>query len=294
MKNILRKKKDTLNRILILDGAIGSLLLSKGVKPDKYLWSSIANLREPDIVKEIHLDYIKAGADIITTNTFRTNPSAIKLSRYDINYEDFIEQSVHLASDLKQEFDILVAGSNAPAEDCYQVERTLAYRDIEYNHKKHIDLLYESGCDIILNETQSHLDEIEIISKFCSDNEIPFILSFYFDHNLNLLSGEPLFEAVQLVLDFSPAAVSFNCVPPKDFETFIKSYSLNFEWGFYLNCGKGEPTDEAIKCSLSPDEYLKDLKKWLPKDPLFVGACCGSNPNHIKVIKEYLDGKIDN
>lgn len=294
MGNFLREKYNKLKRPLILDGAIGSLLIAHGIKADKFLWSSIANLTAPNIVKQVHLDYIKAGTDIITTNTFRTNPAAVKLSGYDINSEDFVAKSVHLATDLKKEYDIFVAGSNAPAEDCYQAERTLGYREIEYNHKKHIELLYENGCDFILNETQSHLDEIEITSKFCSENKIPFVVSLYFDNNLNLLSGESLSEAVHLILSYSPIAISSNCVPPKNFETFIKNYSPDFEWGFYLNCGIGEPADEAITCSLSPEEYLNDLKKWLPMNPLFVGACCGSNPNHIKVIKEYLDGKNNN
>jgi len=293
MENILLGKYKKVNRPLILDGAIGSLLISKGIEPDKYLWSSIANLTNPGAITEIHLDYIKAGAEIITTNTFRTNPLTIKLSGYDIDENKLVKNSVELATRLKNDYDIFVAGSNAPAEDCYQAERTANKYELEYNHKKHIELLYENGCDFILNETQSHLDEILIISKFCSENNIPFVISFYFDHNLKLLSGEPLFEAVQISLDFNPLAISFNCVPPEDFETFIKKFTPDFNWGFYLNCGVGEPTDEIISCSLSPKEYLTGLKRWLPFNPLFVGACCGSNPDHIKIIKEYLDGKIN-
>ncbi len=293
MTNLLLDYKNKLNRPLILDGAIGSLLISEGIEEDKYLWSSLANLTQPGIVRKIHTDYAKAGADIITTNTFRTNPAAVKLSGYDIDLNKFVKKSVELAVELKKDFDILVAGSNAPAEDCYQKERTLSFNALEYNHKKHIELLWESGCDFILNETQSHLDEIELICKFCSENQLPYVLSLYFLPNLSLLSGEPVKEAVDLISDFSPAAISFNCVPPEGFEKMINSIQPENQWGFYLNCGLSSPEEGTISCVISPDEYLKDIKKWLPLDPVFVGACCGSNPEHIKKIKEFLDETVD-
>ena len=79
----------------------------------------------------------------------------------------FVKKSVEIAVELKKEFNVLIAGSNAPAEDCYQKERLVSEEALIENHKNHIEWLYSSGCDFILNETQSHLDEIDIISRFC-------------------------------------------------------------------------------------------------------------------------------
>ena len=62
------------NKPLILDGAMGSLLQQKGIPFDEYLWTAKANISNPNLVKDIHENYISAGADIISTNTFRTNP----------------------------------------------------------------------------------------------------------------------------------------------------------------------------------------------------------------------------
>ncbi len=289
MENLLLQIKNQFNRPLILDGAIGSLLLAEGIEEDKYLWSSLANLTEPETVRKIHIDYAKSGADIITTNTFRTNPSAVKLSGYDIDIKDFVSKSVRLATELKNEFNILVAGSNAPAEDCYQKERTISYNELEYNHKKHIELLWESGVDFVLNETQSHWDEIELIAEFCGANGLPYVISLYFLDDLTLLSGEPVSEVVEMLLPFSPMAISFNCIPPDNFEKLISTIKLKTEWGFYLNCGLSSPDEQVISCVISPDDYLTDIKRWLPYNPVFVGACCGSNPGHIQKIKEFFD-----
>jgi len=279
-----------LKRPLILDGAMGSLLTAKEINYDKWLWSSLINITSPETVINAHKQYLEAGADIITTNTFRTNPAALERSSYKINLESFVQKSVKLAFRSRKRDLIAIAGSNAPAEDCYQTERTISKYKLDYNHKKHIELLWEYGCDFILNETQSHLDEIEIISKFCSTNGIPFVISFFFTPDLKLLSGQPLEEILEYVTDNNPIAVSFNCINIPTFQKFVKHFNLFSKWGFYLNCGAGTYTDKLISCGIQPDAYLEEIKKWLEYSPLFVGSCCGSTPDHIKLIKEYFNG----
>lgn len=275
--------------ILILDGAMGSLLQQYGAATDKYLWSSIANLKNPGIVKKIHREYIDAGADIITTNTFRTNPAAVKMSGYSLSIEELVKKSVNLAIEAREERNIIIAGSNAPAEDCYQKERTLSKNELEYNHKKHIELLWESGVDVIWNETQSHLDEIEIICGFCNSQKLPYVINLFFDGKMNLLSGESLFDAVELAASFDPIAIGFNCIKPEYFLNKIKQDLSVEEWGFYLNCGGGDYTDESISCGINPDDYVDLIKPLLEKKPLYAGSCCGSTPAHTKAIKEYID-----
>jgi methionine synthase I (cobalamin-dependent) len=281
-----------INRPLILDGAMGSLLQEK-LKPKGSLWMSYANIENPEKIYSIHKKYIEAGADIITTNTFRTNPTALK-EFPKLNGENLVKASVNLAKKVKGKLPILVAGSNAPAEDCYQEERTISKKELSYNHKKHIDLLISNGCDFILNETQSHLDEIKIIGQYCNQQKIPYVISFFFKDNLKLLSGENLFDAVKLVLDYEPLAIGFNCITYKSFRKILNKVSSNYNWGFYLNCGSGNYTDVIIKCAVSPEEYISEVKRSLDKKHSFIGACCGSSPAHIKEIKRFLDGRIKN
>src|SRR5664279_3049348 len=121
-------------RPLILDGAMGSLLQQNGVPRDEHLWMSLANLTHPEKVIELHRQYINAGADIITTNTFRTNPYAIKeysLKEKECNpgLNTFVEKSVELTRKAVQGTPVLIAGSNPPAEDCYQTNTNLNVDD---------------------------------------------------------------------------------------------------------------------------------------------------------------------
>lgn len=286
--NILEKQQN-LKRPLVLDGAMGTLLQQKGLPSDKYLWHSNANIENPEIVKSLHKEYIIAGAEIITTNTFRTNPAVLKKSNCNIANDEFVFRSVQPAIDAREDREVIIAGSNAPAEDCYQKERTISKYELDYNHKKHIELLWESGVDIIWNETQSHLDEIEIICRFCSDNSFPFSLNFYFEDNLKLLSGEPLIDAVEIVKDFNPTVIGFNCIKRNTFQKFCTQNEMPSNFGFYFNCVVGNVNDTEIVCGVSPENYVKEIETYLKYRPVFIGSCCGSSPFHTKKIKEYFD-----
>jgi homocysteine S-methyltransferase len=177
---------------------------------------------------------------------------------------------------------IIIAGSNAPAEDCYQRTRKATNRELELNHCNHIEALYDNGCHFILNETQSHFDEIKIICEFCSKNQIPFVVSLYFDESLKILSGENLVDIIKYIQNFNPLAISFNCISNSLLNNFLNlNLNLNLNWGFYLNIF-------SEKNFTTYSDIIKDKLKFSPG---FIGACCGSVPDDIKSIKELLDGR---
>ena len=284
------KRSEFLNRPLILDGANGSLLQQKNIPLHNNLWSSIVNITHPEEVLKIHKEYIDAGAEIVTTNTFRTNPNAVRNSNLNITNEEFIRCGVQLAIKSAENYiGIIIAGSNPPAEDCYQVERSIPVNKLEYNHKLQIEQLWENGCDIIWNETQSHWDELKIISTFCSENGYPFVINLYFSDELTILSGEPLNEAVSYISGFSPKAIGFNCIRPELLKKYFENYSPPDNWGFYFNCGHDSPAGQIIDCAVDSHDYAEEVKPLLDLKPLFAGSCCGSNPDHTKAIKRLFD-----
>lgn len=285
----LIKSYESIRRPLILDGAMGSLIQQQQIPLHKSLWASIANYTHPEAVQNIHKEYIDSGAEIITTNTFRSNPNAFRQSNFNITNEEFIRCGVQLAINAREDAQIIIAGSNAPAEDCYQIERSISQKTLDYNHKLHIELLYESGCDIIWNETQSHWDEIKIISNFCSENSFPFVVNLFFTDELNLLSGEPLLEAINFISEFSPVGIGFNCIKHHTLKMYTDVYAHPTNWGLYLNCGNSDFQNERIKCGIDPHNYAHDLKAFLELNPMYVGSCCGSNPDHTKAIKELFN-----
>lgn len=290
IKNNLFETARLNSKPLILDGAMGSYLQQKGFKINDILWTTNINRTNPDAVIQIHHEYIEAGADIITTNTFRTNPSS--LSKAGISSaSEFVKQAVELAIQASFGNNVLIAGSNAPAEDCYQTERVLSKNELEKNHKYHIDLLADSGVNFILNETQSHFDELSIICDHCDRNNIPYVICLYVLDTLKILSGESLESVLAFLHNHKVLAVGLNCISPNTFLKIIGSIELPKQWGFYLNCGSGQPTDKIINCGIQPDEYLETVEKSMLHKPSLIGSCCGSNPSHTKKIREYLVGQ---
>ncbi len=275
-----------IGRPLILDGAMGSLLQQKAEK-DNNIWMSKVAIDNPGLLLEVHQEYIEAGADVITTNTFRTNPAAAKDSGF--SSELLVKKNVELAKSAVNNLPVFVAGSNAPAEDCYQKERTLTPKELEYNHYKHIDLLLENGVDFILNETHSHFDEIKIICEYCNKNDIPFIVSLFSVNGYDLLDGYKVTEAINFIVSANPLAICFNCINSDVFFNILNEAEFNFNWGVYMNLGTGDYTNDIIKNSVSPGHYLKILKSVFNKKPSLIGACCGSNPSHIKELRDLFN-----
>ncbi|WP_337865627.1 homocysteine S-methyltransferase family protein [Ignavibacterium sp.] len=279
-----------IKRPLVLDGAMGSLLEKSGLTKSDSSWSAKANLRYSDRVYQIHKEYVEAGADILTTNTFRTNPISLEQSGVS-NFKRYVKKAIELAFDAKENLPVLIAGSNAPAEDCYQVKRTVTKKQLQYNHSAHIDCLIESGCHFILNETQSHFDEIQIIAKHCDKKNIPYVISLYFTENLILLSGEKVSEVIKFLSDTSVLSVGINCVSSSVIIKLSSQIELPGIWGFYLNCFM-KYTNENSVCSISNGDYLVTVQELIHFNPSFIGACCGSNPDFIRAIKGYLDARV--
>ena len=285
--NIFSEAREA-KRPLILDGAMGSLLQQNGFETGGSSWMTEVNQKSPEKIIKIYNEYIDAGADIITTNTFRTNPAAFD-ERPAKNISEYVNNAVKLAKESVGNSSVIIAGSNPPAEDCYQSKRLLDNKTLEINHYNHIDLLIDSGVDFILNETFSHLDEIMLVCEYCSAKNVPYIISLYLNDEQRLLSGETLKETIILIKDHNPLAIGLNCISPEHFEKAFKKMDLKYNWGFYLNCGFNEHNVNDIRCRVSPNNYGDIVKNYIEYKPSLLGACCGSSPEHIKTIKGILD-----
>lgn len=306
--------RKSINRPLILDGAIGSYLESQYPEfNNQFTWMNKINSENSEILEKLYEDYINFGADIITSNTFGTQPVKFKkagpLNLNVFDSLDLSEESVHKAigicKNIKEKYDsyksdgrLLIAGSNSPLEDCYSVKRTLGEEELRYNHQVHIDFLYKHGCDFILNETQGHFDEIKVILDHCKKNDIPFAISLYINDDLRLLSGEKAYDVIKFIDDYNtPLFIGLNCISLPNFLKFLSDANniklinnMKSYFGFYLNCGSIN-FDNGKKKSIKPEDIksiLKDTFSLINMNKIFlIGTCCMSDPEYTKKINEY-------
>ncbi|MCE1188882.1 MAG: homocysteine S-methyltransferase family protein [Ignavibacteria bacterium] len=259
------------------------------------LWSTESLIKHPSEILQLHAEYVEAGADIITTTTFRTNPLTLELSgNTGLDCKELVRKAVDLAKEATWGKKVFIAGSNPPAEDCYQKKRSVSLDVLKDNHIRHIDALAEQGVDIILNETQSHYDEIMIIAEHCAQLNIPWIMSLFFDRHCKILSGESVTRVVKDLAHFNPSAVSFNCIKAEYLFNLLGKMKLPASWGYYLNCGNTGYSTHVMDSCLTPQQYLFAVMQFLPYKPAFIGSCCGSTPEHTRLLRKLIDEENNN
>ncbi|HJY64267.1 MAG TPA: homocysteine S-methyltransferase family protein [Ignavibacteria bacterium] len=280
-------------KIILLDGAMGTELQKRGCDISLPLWSAKPLMDRPDVVRHIHIDYIDCGADIITTNTFRTQRRTFEKANYQPEGKTYAETAKELsktAVDLAQdavmiasdENEPLVAGCISPLEDCYSPELVPDMDTLCTEHYEHIQNLVDAGCDMLLAETMISLREISAVVNQIHKFEIDYAISITPKNDKELLSGETISDAVKVIEKYSPQAILVNCIHPAKVEpVLIHLKSLTeIPLGAYANTG--DPFEkENPKPPVTPDEYLNYAKRWKQLGARILGGCCGTNPMYI-------------
>ncbi len=274
---------------ILLDGAMGTELQRRGVRTELPLWSAMANLEAPIVVKDIHAEYIDAGADMITANTFRT-------TAYTLNKTGKAHLAPHLtrlAMELAREAitqsgrDALLAASLAPLEDCFSPDLVPTRHMIMRVYDAQIALLLEAGADYILAETMINRTEIECVTSLMGQYETPWIISCTADEFGHLLDGTSLREVAETVAAASPVAILINCRPCNGITAALHALKEVYHGttGAYGN-GPGRP-DDALGWVLSEgsiEEYTQAARVWLRSGAQIIGGCCGTTPEHIRAL----------
>ena len=284
-----------MNKLKILDGALGTQLIKKGLALPDYVWSAEANIKNPEIIKNLYSNYINAGADYITTNTFRTTNRAyskIIKNQNDqtINYKEQAKTSFNKAIEIAKSIatkKIEIIGSLAPLEDCYY-PNLFPNKDIAYSEYSELGSWFSDvKVNILMLETMNSIIETEIAIHALKVFEIPIWVSFVLKDNQHLLSGEKLADALKVLANYKIETVLLNCnsIERTKIAMKILAYDWSGKWGIYPNLGKGEPSINGVIANYSSMQKFIDLiEKAANMGASILGGCCGSSHMHIKEI----------
>ncbi len=291
-------KKLSQKQPVLLAGAVGTEIQRRGVRTTLPLWSASALETDPDVVEAIHRDYIDAGAELITTNTFRTNPRTFeKIGRRD-SAKSLTLMACNLARNAitaSRKRDVYLGGSMAPVEDCYRLDLVPPDDELEREHDEVAGWFAEAGVDFLLLETLHCRREANAAIRAAHKTGIPFAVSFLCDPNGNLFSGESLEDAVHEAVDNGAFAILTNCRPldviSSSVEKLIKISPVPV--GVYAN-GDGHPDDAEgwLFEGQHPEERYADFaKRWLDAGVSIIGGCCGTTPEYIKRLRQLMDDR---
>ena len=283
-------------RTIVLDGAMGTELQTRGCDTSLPLWSARALVDRPDVVRHIHIDNIDCGADIITTNSFRTQTRTFQKANYHYNnlsFEETAKELTTIAVDLAkdavmiaaEENEVLVAGCIAPLEDSYRPDLAPDMDALCTEHYEHIKNLADAGVDMLLAETLTNIREISAVLNQLHKFELEYAISFNPRNEKELLSGETIADAVSIIDKYSPSAIMLNCVRPSLVEPVLNHLKTLTDkpLGVYANIGDPNYKEgEEMKATVTPDEYLNYARKWKQLGARIIGGCCGTSPLYIR------------
>jgi S-methylmethionine-dependent homocysteine/selenocysteine methylase len=273
---------------VILDGAVGTELQRRGIQTTMPLWSAHGLLEAPDLVRAIHEEYIRAGAEIITTNTFRTGIRAMTAAGIGERAGEVTRLAVRLALEARENAatgPVWVAGSIAPVEDCYSPELVPSEEVCRAEHGLLAGWLAEAGCDLLLIETMNTIREARAALEAANATGLSSMCSFVTGHDGNLLSGETLAEAVAVLAPLGPIAFLINCVPPEYIERPFRELARlsPIPVGLYSHLGEpGAVLGWEFHGEIAPERYGEYGREWRGWGARIIGGCCGTTPAHVE------------
>ncbi|MFB3138728.1 MAG: homocysteine S-methyltransferase family protein [Phycisphaerales bacterium] len=282
---------------LLLDGATGTELGRRGVDISLPLWSARALLEAPEVLHAIQHDFLTAGADAITANTFRTHRRSLAKAGMGHRAPELTRLAVEIAKAGRDERkpDAIVLGSVAPLEDCYQPALAPDEPTCRAEHAEMIGNLLDAGVDLVLIETMNNLPEARAaaceaqrlapskwIISFCTKSHGPAGV---------LLSGESVSDLLGELHD--AYAVGVNCVAAPSVEAQVRflrdALPDHVRIIAYANVGYADGAGNwVITDAVDPTRYAQYAQRWIDAGATIVGGCCGTTPRTIQAIADRL------
>ena len=299
---------DFFKKIRILDGGMGQELLARGMKPQGTLWSATAILHEKyhKLLYDTHVDYIKAGAEVIVTTTFASRKTRLRENKVEDKFEYLNKKAGEIAKKTKDTYpDVLIAGGLPPQGSTYK-EDNRSNDEISEDFYKHAELL-NPYSDFFYLDVISSIKELKLAIKSINEFKKPYLIGAHISQGKTMPSGEKISDIITNNKNEDLLGIMLSCVSPENFQLNLDELkNLGVPFGFKLNSYlKTNPfpnldDHEKNKKSVDPKEFLgtrNDLtpkkmaefvKKFKDNGATILGGCCETSPAHIKEMSELV------
>jgi homocysteine S-methyltransferase len=278
-------------RVLVCDGAMGTMLYAKGVFINKSF--DALNITQPDLVAEVHKEYVRAGADIIETNTFGAN--RIKLGSFGLadKLHAINEQGARIARHAARE-EAYVAGSIGPLGIRIEPWGKTGIDEARDYFREQAQALADGGVDLFILETFRDLNEIgAAIDAVRSVSDCPILAQMTTEEDGNTLDGTPPEKFAPELERRGATILGVNCaVGPAPMLETIERMSAVTKLRLSAQPNAGKPRDvEGRNIYLCSPEYMASYaRRFILHNVRVVGGCCGTTPEHIRQIKTAVRG----
>ena len=295
--------KDFFKKIRILDGGMGQELLNRGVKPHGTIWGASALLHKKyhKTVIKTHLDFIKAGAEVIVTNSFGSRRRRLIENNLENKYKNLNKLAGKLAKIAikKSKKKVLIAGSLPPQNFTYFSDLGKDLKFIKDSFKSQAICL-NPYVDFFYLDVMSSLKECKIGIKAISSLKKKFIIGIHLRKNGKLPSGENFISVVKKLEKYKPLGILASCVSTEDLSVVMKNIKkIKVPFGFKINAfehipagWKPDSNNPKVQLGkrkdLTPKKFLDVCKKFKKMGAKIIGGCCEIKPSHIKALKKLV------
>jgi len=276
---------------VLCDGAMGTLLYAKGIFINRSY--DELNLSQPDLIRGIHHEYLQAGAEIIETNTFGAN--SFRLGRHSLadKVRDVNRAGARLARDAAKSFDVWVAGSVGPLGSRIEPLGKTSFQEAREAFREQIEALAEGGVDLLILETFGYLEEIHqaMLAAREVSASLPIVAQVTIDEDGNCLDGSDPQQFVAKLEEWGADVIGCNCsvgpVAMLDAMERVRA-ATSLPLAAQPNAGIPRSVDGRNIYLCSPEYMASYARKFVAAGVRLVGGCCGTTPEHIRVMKSAL------
>ena len=294
----LRARLDR-GEVIILDGATGTELQRRGVPMHGFAWSAAALDTHPEVVRAVHEDYVRAGADVIITNTYATAPHVLEQAGLGEHVRALNTSAVDLAMAARENAGagrpVAVAGSISS----FRVSVTPTAR-LEASYREQAGLLAEAGVDLIALEMMGAVDQAAPAIRAAVATGLPVWVGVSCgradDATVQFFDGSPLraglSEQLALLADLPAGETAVTVMHTLTEDTAPALEIVREHWsgtlGAYAHSGRWVDPEWAFERMISPEDYLGAARQWVAMGAQIVGGCCAIGPEYIRLLKEGL------
>ncbi len=293
---------DFFKQTRILDGGMGQELLARGMEANGTLWSANALLQDKyhQLLLDTHVDFIKAGAEVIVTTTFTTRKTRLRDNNVEDKFEYLNNKAGEIAQKAKKLFPkTLIAGGLPPQFLTYEAD-TRSESEIKDDFYSQAKIL-NPYVDFFYFDVLSSVREFKIVMECIKEFNKPYLIGAHISEGTKLPSGERISDIITKIEHNKLLGLILSCISPENYDLNLKEIkSLNVPFGFKLNAfvktnpkpnytgaykksKTGNPNEFlGVREDLTPEKMSEFAKKFKDAGATILGGCCETRPQHIK------------
>jgi methionine synthase I (cobalamin-dependent)/5,10-methylenetetrahydrofolate reductase len=289
-------------RPVLCDGAMGSLLYARGITYEQCF--DALNLSQPELITDIHREYISAGAQIVETNSFGANRAKLEAFNLGDRVREINIRAVKLAREAREISgqSVFIAGAVGPTGRPLQAPDEHRLSELRAIFREQIDALQDGGADLLILETFSSLAELQQAILAAKESGLPIVAQMSFYEDGHTLSGQSASRVAAVLSDMGVDVIGANCsVGPaatldalEEMIAEVSGYNDGARHGIHLFSAQpnaGLPTRIANRFFYvaTPDYFADYALRFARAGVRLIGGCCGTTPHHIAAMRKALD-----